>query len=277
MTVTGLMFYNARYYDPVARNFVSPDTIIPDPASMLGWNRYAYVNNNPINANDPTGHCLKSNGLQLDDRRSIQSFCSVGDADRSYENRYGEPAPQAPDRCQGICDTVVDIGRTTVEVGTELAQYVGDRVSDEFVDWVQEPDAADIGEILTTPLDELVGFIGALTGIAAGGDVIAGGGDSGCPAQATCIVDANWTLFGNDGQAFNETLVVTTDDQSKLLRYHEAQHFYDAEQATWVVFATVYAVNSAIQWANGRDPYHDNTFERRADNAAKQLQRQEPW
>ena len=57
MTVTGLMFYNARYYDPVARNFVSPDTIIPDPASTLGWNRYAYVNNNPINYSDPSGHC----------------------------------------------------------------------------------------------------------------------------------------------------------------------------------------------------------------------------
>ena len=66
MTVTGLMFYNARYYDPVARNFVSPDTIIPDPASTLGWNRYAYVNNSPINANDPSGHCTTSNGTLID-------------------------------------------------------------------------------------------------------------------------------------------------------------------------------------------------------------------
>ena len=62
MTVTGLMFYNARYYDPVARNFVSPDTIIPDPASSLGWNRYSYVNNNPINYSDPSGHELVVNG-----------------------------------------------------------------------------------------------------------------------------------------------------------------------------------------------------------------------
>ena len=66
MTVTGLMFYNARYYDPVARNFVSPDTIIPDPASTLGWNRYSYVNNNPINHNDPSGHCTTSNGTLID-------------------------------------------------------------------------------------------------------------------------------------------------------------------------------------------------------------------
>ena len=66
MTVTGLMFYNARYYDPVARNFVSPDTIIPDPASTLGWNRYSYVNNNPINYNDPTGRCVTALGFVID-------------------------------------------------------------------------------------------------------------------------------------------------------------------------------------------------------------------
>ena len=75
MTVTGLMFYNARYYDPVARNFVSPDTIIPDPASTLGWNRYTYVNNNPINANDPTGHCTTSNGTLIDG--GDETPCSV--------------------------------------------------------------------------------------------------------------------------------------------------------------------------------------------------------
>ena len=75
MTLTGLMFYNARYYDPAARNFVSPDTIIPDPASTLGWNRYSYVNNNPINANDPTGHCTTSNGTLIDG--GDETPCSV--------------------------------------------------------------------------------------------------------------------------------------------------------------------------------------------------------
>jgi RHS repeat-associated protein len=30
---TGLYFYNARYYDAVIGRFVSPDTIIPNPAN----------------------------------------------------------------------------------------------------------------------------------------------------------------------------------------------------------------------------------------------------
>jgi RHS repeat-associated protein len=47
---TGLMFYNARYYDPVAGRFTQADTILVD-----GPNRYSYVLNNPLNATDPTG------------------------------------------------------------------------------------------------------------------------------------------------------------------------------------------------------------------------------
>ncbi|MFZ5883972.1 MAG: RHS repeat domain-containing protein [Chloroflexota bacterium] len=53
----GLMFYNARWYDPVNGRFAQADTIVP--ASTQGtqaWDRYAFVNNNPIRYTDPTGH-----------------------------------------------------------------------------------------------------------------------------------------------------------------------------------------------------------------------------
>ncbi len=30
---SGLMFYNARYYDPAIGRFISPDSIVPDPAN----------------------------------------------------------------------------------------------------------------------------------------------------------------------------------------------------------------------------------------------------
>lgn len=53
---TGLYFYNARYYDPVLGRFISPDTIVPNPRDPQDFNRYSYVNNNPLNYIDPTGH-----------------------------------------------------------------------------------------------------------------------------------------------------------------------------------------------------------------------------
>ena len=52
----GLYFYNARYYDPDLGRFTSADTIVPQPGNPQDWDRYAYVRNNPVNYNDPSGH-----------------------------------------------------------------------------------------------------------------------------------------------------------------------------------------------------------------------------
>ncbi|MCP4288267.1 MAG: hypothetical protein GY792_28160 [Gammaproteobacteria bacterium] len=57
----GLMDYNARYYAPGLGRFISADTIIPDPGSPQGFDRYAYVSNNPTNYTDPSGHCAIDN------------------------------------------------------------------------------------------------------------------------------------------------------------------------------------------------------------------------
>jgi RHS repeat-associated protein len=85
---TGLLFYNARYYDPMLGRFISADWIVPGapgltvhpfgsvaggmwgdsadsasggggPANAQDLNRYSYANNNPIKNTDPTGHCSK--------------------------------------------------------------------------------------------------------------------------------------------------------------------------------------------------------------------------
>jgi RHS repeat-associated protein len=82
---TGLLFYNARYYDPLVGRFTSPDSIVPGTNDMLQTdfheggltseqveagrnqapsgprnaqqlNRYSYVLNNPVLHRDPTGH-----------------------------------------------------------------------------------------------------------------------------------------------------------------------------------------------------------------------------
>jgi RHS repeat-associated protein len=55
---TGLLYFNARYYDPQIGQFISPDTIVPDPALLIDYNRYLYARGNPIKYNDPTGHCV---------------------------------------------------------------------------------------------------------------------------------------------------------------------------------------------------------------------------
>ncbi len=48
------MYYNARWYDPSLGRFAQADTIVPGGAQ--GYDRYAYVNNDPVRYTDPSGH-----------------------------------------------------------------------------------------------------------------------------------------------------------------------------------------------------------------------------
>jgi len=50
----GLHFYNARWYDSSLSRFAQADSIVP--GGVQGLDRYAYVNNAPINYLDPSGH-----------------------------------------------------------------------------------------------------------------------------------------------------------------------------------------------------------------------------
>ncbi len=61
-----LMDYNSRWYDDYLNRWSQPDSIIPDDNSQ-SLNRLSYVENNPINFNDPSGHCVGEDGTQLSD------------------------------------------------------------------------------------------------------------------------------------------------------------------------------------------------------------------
>jgi RHS repeat-associated protein len=78
-TASGLDYYGARYYDPVAGQFTSTDSVLPgggfDP---WGLSRYAYVGGNPEDRTDPTGHINLSVG---DDGSSVP-------IDNSFQGTY---------------------------------------------------------------------------------------------------------------------------------------------------------------------------------------------
>src|SRR5262245_38819210 len=54
----GLMFYNARWYDPYLNHLTPPASIVPNPYTPQDWNRYAYARYNPLRYIDPSGHSV---------------------------------------------------------------------------------------------------------------------------------------------------------------------------------------------------------------------------
>lgn len=51
-----LIYMGARYFNPKIGRFLTADTIIPELYHPMAWNRYSYVQNNPLRYIDPTGH-----------------------------------------------------------------------------------------------------------------------------------------------------------------------------------------------------------------------------
>ncbi|WP_334319702.1 RHS repeat-associated core domain-containing protein [Termitidicoccus mucosus] len=52
----GLIHMNGRVFDPALGRFLSADPFVGDEGASQAYNRYSYVDNNPLNATDPSGY-----------------------------------------------------------------------------------------------------------------------------------------------------------------------------------------------------------------------------
>ncbi|NWG75740.1 MAG: RHS repeat-associated core domain-containing protein, partial [Rubrivivax sp.] len=87
----GLMDYKARIYSAYINRFLQPDTLIPSPANPQSWNRFSYVQNQPINFSDPTGHIRIQDGNQNDRLRpwSVDKYVPIKRA--RFDREIGSP------------------------------------------------------------------------------------------------------------------------------------------------------------------------------------------
>jgi len=78
----GLYFYNSRWYDSSAGRFISADSIIPAAGNPQAYDRYAYVNNNPVKYIDPSGH-------KCSDPHVVEGDCSDYTTTQILQEFYG--------------------------------------------------------------------------------------------------------------------------------------------------------------------------------------------
>ncbi|WP_417496005.1 RHS repeat-associated core domain-containing protein [Maricaulis sp.] len=62
-TDTGMVYMQARYYDPAIGRFLSGDPVGFASGGPGYFNRYAYVGNDPVNGVDPTGRRSRPSGM----------------------------------------------------------------------------------------------------------------------------------------------------------------------------------------------------------------------
>jgi RHS repeat-associated protein len=56
---TGNDYMHFRFFSSNMGRFQKPDSVFGSPLNPQGWNLYSYVQGNPVNFNDPTGHAPK--------------------------------------------------------------------------------------------------------------------------------------------------------------------------------------------------------------------------
>ena len=61
----GLIHMNGRVYDPVLARFLSADPFVDSTTDAQSFNRYSYVNNNPMNATDPSGYFKLKDAVKI--------------------------------------------------------------------------------------------------------------------------------------------------------------------------------------------------------------------
>jgi RHS repeat-associated protein len=96
----GLNHMNGRVQDAILGRFLSPDPHIPDPTNAQSYNRYSYVNNNPLSNVDPTGfRGSKCPGGCVGPDQSFGTPDANGSPDGSYtysDGVYSQPSGSSP-------------------------------------------------------------------------------------------------------------------------------------------------------------------------------------
>lgn len=110
----GLNDMNGRVQDAITGRFLSADPLVGDPGFTQAYNRYSYVNNNPLSYTDPTGFLPQAAADELEDGGDSDLGVGGGgggDIDNSHVPSIVDSLP-APGTATG--------NRSTEEPSTEM-------------------------------------------------------------------------------------------------------------------------------------------------------------
>ena len=145
---SSLIHMNGRVYDAEIGRFLSPDPYVFQPMNTQGFNRYAYVQNNPMRYTDPSGFCLDAgscigrfliasglnflSGLFGGDDKKPPNFC------KDNVDGCGGPAPNQMAKMDAghYPDLPGDSSQADESIGSASENSYWGNVAQNFVDTV---------------------------------------------------------------------------------------------------------------------------------------------
>jgi len=247
---SGLYYYNARYYNPQLGRFIQPDTMIPDPTNLQAYNRYSYVQNNPLKYTDPSGHSFFTAASNFFFGSSTTGGTSLAGQimTAGYTNTEGGEIPGTT-HIEGPTDaqTKSPIGEVAIQYKEEALPMATDGIpGDEFG---SVPDSYDqIGFSNTEIIIAVVAFIGLTAVIYTGLGklaVVAGAAGfvrthpeaiEGMAGEGSTIIQQGMPIFrvyGNGASAFGKSW--TPIDPSTILNYRNLAGLPDENTGRFII------------------------------------------
>ena len=156
---TGFYYLQSRYYDPEVKRFINADGLISTGTGVMGYNMYAYCNNNSVNLVDPSGMCSSigvGSNYQKIDCKSINCKTS------SYYSYQSYTSPKPPPPPDTISPPTSNYNRDDIVHGTDGQYCTSPGCSGHSGGNIHR--GTDIlgknGDILFAPIDGYISFSG---------------------------------------------------------------------------------------------------------------------
>ena len=159
---TGLVYMQARYYDPVVGRFISTDPVGPAVGNVFNFNRFGYANDNPIVNMDADGRCTGSlnqdgAGNCTDSGTSVASSGS-GSGGEVLNKQHASQQPS------GVKQVLIGLAKPVMNALNDIAAVMGDSEAARTNDLTPSNQNQAIGMMISGSI------VGAVEAVATDGD-----------------------------------------------------------------------------------------------------------
>ena len=224
------MYYlQSRYYNPEIGRFINADSLVSTGQGVLGYNMFAYCNNNPVMGYDPTGHWDWDLFGKILVTTAIVAACLTG---------VGAIAAMAATATATSVAAAVTVSVATAGISTALSAVDGALCAQQNGGkWYDGAMAGAIGGSAGT-------LVSSLTNPIPGTDSALRMNTAG-RVTSSLLYDVSYDLF-NSGQITGENLAMYTADLTMDVSMRTIYYYYAGGITSGYLRTTVFGIVDGV-------------------------------